>query len=82
MRAARASRGGRSIVAMTATARDGRVSRIVPRVELVTALRTDVDLVVTEYGVAELKYASANDRAEQLRAIAAPEFRDTLRSGA
>jgi acyl-CoA hydrolase len=29
-----------------------------------------------------LKYASANDRAEQLRAIAAPEFRDTLRSGA
>ncbi len=79
MRAARASRGGRSIVAMTATARDGRVSRIVPRVELVTALRTDVDLVVTEHGVAELKYASARERAERLRAIAAPEFRDALR---
>ncbi len=59
MRAAKASRGGRSIVAMTATARGGSVSRIVPRVELVTALRTDVDLVVTEFGVAELKHASA-----------------------
>jgi 4-hydroxybutyrate CoA-transferase len=79
MRAARASRGGRSIVAMTATARDGRVSRIVRRVELVTALRTDVDLVVTEYGVADLKSASTRERAERLRAIAAPDFRDSLR---
>ncbi len=59
MRAAKASRGGRSIVAMTATARGGSVSRIVPRVELVTALRTDVDLVVTEFGVAALKNASS-----------------------
>ncbi len=58
MRAAKASKGGRSIVAMTATARGGSVSRIVPRVDLVTALRTDVDLVVTEYGVADLKHAS------------------------
>jgi 4-hydroxybutyrate CoA-transferase len=79
MRAAKASRGGRSIVAMTATARAGQVSRIVARVELVTALRTDIDLVVTEYGVADLKHASTTARAEALIAIAAPQFRDVLR---
>ncbi len=54
MRAAKSSKGGRSIVALTATARGGSVSRIVPRVDLVTALRTDIDLVVTEFGVADL----------------------------
>lgn len=79
MRGARASRGGRSIVAMTATARDGMVSRIVPRVEMVTALRTDVDLVVTEHGVARLRDAPVRRRAEALIAIAAPAFRDELR---
>ncbi|MEC7612713.1 MAG: acetyl-CoA hydrolase/transferase C-terminal domain-containing protein, partial [Pseudomonadota bacterium] len=52
MRAAKASKGGRSIVAMNATARGGTVSRIVPQVDMVTALRTDVDIVVTEFGVA------------------------------
>jgi 4-hydroxybutyrate CoA-transferase len=79
MRAAKSSNGGRSIVAMTATARGGAVSRIVPRVELVTALRTDVDLVVTEHGVAKLKHASTAARAEALIGIAAPGFRDELR---
>jgi 4-hydroxybutyrate CoA-transferase len=79
MRAAQASPGGRSIVAMNATARGGTVSRIVPNVELVTALRTDVDTVVTEYGVAHLKHASAAERVEALIAIAAPQFREALR---
>ncbi|MBX3706033.1 MAG: hypothetical protein KF911_05300 [Pseudomonadales bacterium] len=79
MRAAKAAPGGRSIVAMNATARDGTVSRIVPRVEMVTALRTDVDIVVTEYGVAELRNAPLAARAEALIAIAAPQFRDALR---
>jgi 4-hydroxybutyrate CoA-transferase len=79
MRAARVSKGGRSIVAMTATARNGTVSRIVPGVEMVTALRTDVDLVVTEHGVARLRDAPLRRRAESLIEIAAPEFRDQLR---
>ncbi len=79
MRAARVSPGGRSIVAMTSTARGGSVSRIVPKVELVTALRTDVDLVITEHGVARLRDASVAERARALIAIAAPEFRDELR---
>lgn len=79
MRGARLSSGGRSIVAMTATARRGTASRIVPRVEVVTALRTDVDTVVTEYGVAEIRDLPLAARAEALTAIAAPEFRDELR---
>ena len=78
MRGAKHSPGGRSIVAMNATAKGGEVSRIVPRVDMVTALRTDVDLVVTEYGVANVKHASNRERAEALIGIAAPQFRDEL----
>jgi len=78
MRAARASKGGRSVIAMNATARGGTVSRIVPRVEMVTALRTDVDMVVTEHGVASLFGASVAERARRLIDIAAPAFRDEL----
>ena len=79
MRAAKASKGGRSIVAMNATARGGSVSRIVPKVEMVTALRTDVDTVVTEYGVAQIKDLPNRARAEALIQVAAPQFRDELR---
>ncbi len=78
MRAAKMSAGGRSIVAMNATARGGSVSRIVARAEMVTALRTDVDLVVTEYGVARLGHADVDARARALIDIAAPAFRDAL----
>jgi len=81
MRAAKASPGGRSIVAMNATARRGSVSRIVPKVEMVTALRTDVDIVVTEYGSADIKHLANQARAEALINIAAPQFRDELRRG-
>ena len=78
MRGAAASRGGRSIVAMYATARGGSVSRIVPRVELVTASRTDVDVVVTEFGVAELAGKTNDVRRAALIDIAHPDFRDEL----
>ena len=82
MRAAKFSPGGRSIIAMTATARRGAASRIVPRVEVATALRTDVDIVVTECGAAQLKSLPLAARAEALIAIAAPQFRDELRQAA
>ena len=81
MRAAKASKGGRSIVAMNATARGGTVSRIVPQVDMVTALRTDVDIVVTEFGVARLKNLPNRQRQDALIEIAAPRFRDELRVG-
>ena len=45
---------------------------------MVTALRTDVDIVVTEFGVASLKSASLVERAEALIQIAHPDFRDEL----
>ena len=80
MRSAKASRNGRSIVAMASTARGGSVSRIVPKVSAVTALRTDVDIVVTEFGVADLRHASLASRREQLIAIAHPDFRDQLQA--
>jgi 4-hydroxybutyrate CoA-transferase len=78
MRAAAVSAGGRSIVAMNATARGGSVSRIVPKVEMVTALRTDVDMVVTEFGCARLKGVPLRERALRLIRIAAPQFREEL----
>ena len=80
MRAAKVSSGGRSIIAMTATARGGTVSRIVPKVELVTALRTDVDIVVTEFGVARVKHLPLRERALALIDVAAPQFREELRA--
>jgi 4-hydroxybutyrate CoA-transferase len=82
MRGAAVSRGGRSIIALAATAAAGKVSRIVPLLDgmtAATALRTDVDTVVTEYGVAELRYLSSRDRGDAMIEIAAPEFRDELR---
>jgi len=78
MRSAKGSKGGRSIIAMTATARGGSVSRIVPKVSVVTALRTDVDRVVTEYGVAQLTGLPVLERARALIEIAAPQFRAAL----
>ena len=78
MRAAAVSPGGRSIVAMNATARGGSVSRIVPKVEMVTALRTDVDMVVTEFGCARLQGVPLKERAHRLIEIAAPQFREQL----
>lgn len=80
MRAAKACRGGRSIVALSATAKGGTVSRIVAKVEMVTALRSDVDMVVTEFGVARLKNASLAERFQALIEIAHPDFRDELRA--
>ena len=85
MRGAAGSRGGRSIVALGATAARGKVSRIVPRLgegNAPTALRTDVDYVVTEHGVADLRFRPERARAAALTEVAAPEFRDELRAAA
>lgn len=74
------SKGGRSIVAMRSTARNGTVSTIVPRLEagIVTTARADADVVATEYGIAELAGIAVEERAKRLIAIAHPEFRDGL----
>jgi acyl-CoA hydrolase len=73
--------GGRSVIALPATARGG-ISRVVARVQRVTVARSDVDVVVTEYGVAELRGTSEAQRAKRLIEIAAPQHRDGLREAA
>lgn len=82
MRGAAASKRGVSIVALNATAKAGSVSRIVPALSqgsATTASRTDIDLVVTEFGVARLKGRSVDARAAALIDVADPAFRDHLR---
>lgn len=80
LRGARSSPGGRGILALPATARQGTVSRITAELPAgdITLSRYDVDMVVTEYGVADLGGRTAEERAQALIAIAAPAFRDEL----
>ena len=80
VRGAVASPGGRSIMALPSTTPDGKHSRIVASLEgrPVTTTRADIDIVVTEYGVADLRGRSFSERTERLRAIAHPDFRDRL----
>lgn len=82
VRGAARSKGGRSIIAMPATAAKGKVSRIVAGLErgqAVTTSRNDVDYIVTEFGVAHLKGRTLRERAEALIGICAPAFREGLR---
>lgn len=77
-RAARLSPKGRAIVALPSTARGKTASRIVPCVETVSIAKVDADMVVTEWGVAELHGVPAAQRAERLIEIADPQFREDL----
>jgi acetyl-CoA hydrolase len=83
-RAANAVPGGRAIIALPATAKGGSISRIVAQLGAgtVTTPRSDADLIVTEYGVAELRGCTLAERARRMIAIAAPDWRDRLRQAA
>ena len=82
VRGACASKDGKSIIACHSTAKDGTVSRIVPRLEgPVTTPRNDTHIVATEYGWVDLKGKSLRERAEALIGIAHPRFRDELSAG-
>lgn len=77
--------GGKSIIALYATAKKGTMSTIVPALSLgagVSLSRNDVDYVVTEYGVAELRGRSIRERVKNLINIAHPEFREELKEEA
>lgn len=76
------SRGGRSITVLPSTAQGGKISRIVSKMEpgtVVTVPRTLTDIVVTEYGIARLRGKTQRQRAQELIAIAHPDFRGELR---
>jgi acyl-CoA hydrolase len=85
VRAANRSRGGKSFIVLPSTARNGTLSRIVPTLAPgthATTSKNDVNYVVTEYGVAQLRGKSAKARAQELIAIAHPDFRSALREEA
>jgi acyl-CoA hydrolase len=79
VRAGSRSRGGRSLIALPATAKGGKVSRVVVALTgAVTTARSDVDVIVTEFGAAELRGQTLAQRARRLVAIAHPDFREEL----
>ena len=85
IRGAARSKGGKPVIALPATAKQGTVSRIVDALAEgsgVVTTRADVHNVVTEYGTAALFGKSLRERAQALIAIAHPDFRDELRAAA
>jgi acyl-CoA hydrolase/GNAT superfamily N-acetyltransferase len=75
------SKGGFSIIALPSTAHNKKVSRIVPSLSEgagAATTRGDVDFVVTEYGIAELKGKSIYQRVMELAQISHPKFREEL----
>ncbi|HEV8714782.1 MAG TPA: acetyl-CoA hydrolase/transferase C-terminal domain-containing protein [Candidatus Binatia bacterium] len=85
MRGAARSRGGKPIIALPATARDGEMSRIVPVLRPgagVVTTRGDVHYVVSEFGVAQLYGKPLRQRAHALIGIAHPKFREPLERAA
>lgn len=81
VRGATQSRGGKSFIAFTSTAKGDTISKIKSVLTpgaVVTTSKNDVDYIVTEYGVAHLRGEPLSSRARQLIAIAHPNFRDEL----
>lgn len=85
IRGAGRSRGGRPVIALTATSDDSGASRIVAGLESGSGVctgRGDVHYVVTEYGVASLHGRSIRERVARLVEIAHPDHRESLLAGA
>jgi acyl-CoA hydrolase len=79
VRAGARSPGGAALMVLASTAKGGSISKIVPALSgPVTTARTEVDVIVTEYGAAELKGQSLAERAKRLVAVAHPDFREDL----
>ncbi|WP_216830777.1 acetyl-CoA hydrolase/transferase family protein [Alkalihalobacterium elongatum] len=78
---ARLAKNGRGIICLYSTAKNDTISKIVPTLPqgaVTTTSKNDVDLIVTEYGVAELKGKTVRERTEALINIAHPKFREEL----
>ena len=81
LRGSSMSKGGFSIIALPSTAQNGAVSRIVSHLSEgagVATTRGDVNFVITEYGIAELKGKGIYQRVMELAQIAHPKFREEL----
>jgi acyl-CoA hydrolase len=85
VRAANRSKGGKAFIVLPSTAKDDRITRIVPTLcpgTHVTTGKNDINYVVTEYGVAQLRGKSAKQRVQEMISIAHPDFRDELKAAA
>ena len=85
VRAANRSRDGKAFIVLPSTAKDDTLSRIVPTLTPgthVTTGKNDINYVVTEFGVAQLRGKSAKQRVGEMIAIAHPAFRAELTEGA
>ncbi len=85
VRAANRSNGGKAFIVLPSTAKHDTISRIVPVLSPGTHVSTsknDINYVVTEYGVAQLRGKTARQRCEALISIAHPDFRGELREAA
>lgn len=85
VRSANRSLGGKAFIVLPSTAKDDTISRIVPTLTPgthVTTGKNDINYVVTEHGVAQLRGKTAKQRAEALIGIAHPDFRAELREAA
>jgi len=81
VRGAARSEGGKPVIVLPSTARDGEVSRIVPCLDQgagVVTSRGDVHYVATEYGIVNLHGKNLRERALALTSITHPDFRDDL----
>ena len=81
VRAANRSRGGKAFIVLPSTAREDSISRIVatlaPGTHMTTS-KNDINYVVTEHGVAQLRGKSAKQRVQEMISISHPEFRAEL----
>ncbi len=81
IRGAARAKGGKPVIALPATAKNGTMSRIVPMLNPgagVLTTRADVHYVATEFGIVDLFGKSVRERAELLISIAHPSFREEL----
>lgn len=83
VRGARISKGGKSFIALKSTVKTekGLASKITTKLApgtVVTTPRSDIEYLVTEYGMVNLKYKSIPERVKAIISIAHPDFRDQL----
>ncbi|MBF6978635.1 acetyl-CoA hydrolase/transferase family protein [Aerococcaceae bacterium zg-BR22] len=85
MKGVRLTHNGTGIICLYSTAKNDQYSTIVPSLFIgspVSTTKNDIDTVVTEYGVAQLKGKTIPERVEALISIAHPNFREELREEA
>jgi itaconate CoA-transferase len=81
VRGAFAAKRGKSVMTFYSTAKDGEISRVVPRLSegsAVTTPRMDVQYLCTEYGLVDLKQKTMAERVEAIVSLAHPKFRQDL----